>query len=149
MSGEPCPPNRPSGGFTLIEVTAALLIFVLGVLMVLRLSAALTRQLEYSGVSSQLVVIAHEQIDSLEATPFDSLEATPFDSLEATPFDSLEAKTERVDFKMGANEIEYTKTVTVSLVHPLLYQIDVDVSLKDTLAWGPSYAATTYSAGIW
>ncbi len=133
MSLEPCPPNPRFGGFTLIEVMGALLIFVMGVLMVLRLSSALTTQLDHSGITSELVVIAHEQIDSLAATPFDS----------------LEAKTEKVDFKVGAGEIEYTKTVTVGLVNPLLYRIDVDVSLKDTLAWGPSYSVTTYSAGAW
>ena len=70
----------------------ALLVFVMGVLMVLRLSAAMTTQLEYSGITSELVVLAHEQIDSLAATPFDS----------------LEAKTERVDLKVGKQEIEYT-----------------------------------------
>ena len=112
---------------------AALLIFVMGVLMLLRLSAAMTAQLEYSGITSELVVIAHEQIDSLAATPFDSLVAI----------------TVQNDFLVGAVEIEYTKTVTVSLVNALLYQIDVDLSLKDTLAWGPSYAVTTYSAGSW
>ena len=134
MSAEPCPPPNPhSGGFTLIEVMGALLIFVGGVLMVLKLSSALTIQLDYSGVSSEIVVVAHEQIDSLAATPFDS----------------LEAKTEANDFKVGPMEIEYTKTVTVSLVNPLLYRFDVDVSLKDTLAWGPGYAVTTYSAGAW
>ena len=133
MSREPCPPNSRCGGFTLIEVMSALLIFMIGVLMVLRLSAAMTAQLEYSGVTSELVVIAHEQIDSLAATPFDS----------------LEAETVQYDFKVGAMEIVYTKTVTVSLMNPLLYRIDVDVSLKDTLAWGPSYSATTYSAGSW
>ncbi len=111
----------------------ALLVFVMGVLMVMRLSAAMATQLEFSGVTSELVVVAHEQIDSLAATPFDS----------------LEAKTEENDFKVGALEIEYTKTVTVSLVNPLLYQFDVGVSLKDTLAWGPSYSVTTYSAGSW
>ena len=127
------PSNRRCGGFTLIEVMGALLVFVMGVLMVLRLSAAMTTQLEFSGVTSELVVVAHEQIDSLAATPFDS----------------LEAKTEENDFKVGALEIEYTKTVTVSLVNPLLYRFDVGVSLKDTLAWGPSYSVTTYSAGSW
>ena len=111
----------------------ALLVFVMGVLMVLRLSAAMTTQLEYSGIASELVVLAHEQIDSLAATPFDS----------------LEAKTMKVDLKVGKQEIEYTRTVTVSLVNRLLYQIDVGVSLKDTLAWGPSYSVTTYSAGSW
>ena len=133
MSGEPCAPKSHCGGFTLIEVMGALLIFVMGVLMVLRLSAALTTQLEFSGIASELVVIAHEQIDSLAATPFDS----------------LEAKTVQIDFKLGEREIEYTRTVTVSLVNPLLYQIAVGVSLKDTLAWGPSYSLTTYSAGSW
>ncbi len=111
----------------------ALLVFVMGVLMVMRLSAAMATQLEFSGVTSELVVVAHEQIDSLAATPFDS----------------LEAKTEENDFKVGALEIEYTKTVTVSLVNALLYQLDVGVSLKDTLSWGPSYSVTTYSAGSW
>ena len=133
MSAEPCPSNPCRGGFTLIEVVGALLIFVMGVLIVMRLSAASSTQLQFSGVASELVVIAHEQIDSLAATPFDS----------------LEAKTEENDFKVGAAEIEYTKTVTVSLLNPLLYRIDVDVSLKDTLAWGPSYSVTTYSAGAW
>ena len=133
MSAEPCPSNPCRGGFTLIEVVGALLIFVMGVLIVMRLSAASSTQLQFSGVASELVVIAHEQIDSLAATPFDS----------------LEAKTEENDFKVGSAEIEYTKTVTVSLLNPLLYRIDVDVSLKDTLAWGPSYSVTTYSAGAW
>ena len=133
MNAEPCPPTPPTGGFTLIEVVGALLIFVMGVLMVMNLSSALTIQLDYSGTASEIVVVAHEQIDSLAATPFDS----------------LEAKTEALDFTVGAEEIAYTKTVTVSLLNPLLYRIDVDVSLTDTLSRGPSYAVTTYSAGSW
>ena len=133
MSEESCPPNPRNGGFTLIEVMGALLIFVMGVLMVLSLSSALTAQLDYSGLASEIVVVAHEQIDSLSATPFDS----------------LEVKTEVNDFKVGPREIEYTKTVSVSLVTPLLYKIDVDVFLKDTLALGPHYSVTTYTAGSW
>jgi Tfp pilus assembly protein PilV len=133
VSAESCPPPPPSGGFTLIEVVGALLIFTMGVLMVLNLSSALTIQLDYSGTASEIVVVAHEQIDSLAAMPFDS----------------LVAKTEALDFTVGAEEIEYTKTVTVSLVNPLLYRIDVDVSLRDTLSRGPSYAVSTYSAGSW
>ena len=132
MSEEPCPPCFRCGGFTLIEVMGALLILVMGVLMVMRLSSAMTLQLERSGITSELVVIAHEQIDSLVAMPFDS----------------LEAKTEEVVLKVGRQEIEYTRTVTVGLVNPLLYQFDVDLSLKEE-GWGPSYSATTYSAGSW
>ena len=111
----------------------ALLIFVLGVLMVMGLNARLTTQLDHSGIASEIVVIAHEQIDSLAATPFDS----------------LEANTEQLNFKVGKQEIEYTRTVTVSVMNPLLYEFNVDLSLKDTLAWGPSYSVTTYSAGGW
>ena len=125
-------PNRRCGGFTLIEVMAALMVFVIGVLMVLRLSSSLTTRIEYSGVTSQLVVLAHEQMDSLVATPFDS----------------LSVMSEAADFEIGQLEIEYTTTVTVSLVNPLLYQIDVDWSPKD-LALGPTYSATTYLAGAW
>ena len=133
MSEESCPSNPHHGGFTLIEVMGALIIFVMGVLMVMNLGSALTTQLEYSGITSEIVVVAHEQLDSLAATPFDS----------------LQAQTVEEDFPVGEQEIEYTKTVTVSLVNPLLYRIDVDVSLRDTLARGPSYAVTTYSAGSW
>ena len=112
----------------------ALLIFVLGVLIVMGLNSRLTTQLDYSGIASELVVIAHEQIDSLAATPFDS----------------LEAKTEQEEeLKVGKQEVKYTRTVTVSVVNPLLYRFDVDLSLKDTLDWGPSYSVTSYSAGRW
>ncbi len=133
MSEESCPPNPHHGGFTLIEVIGALLIFVMGVLMVMNLGSALTTQLVYSGITSEIVVAAHEQIDSLAATPFDS----------------LQAQTVADNFLVGEQEIEYTKTVTVSLVNPLLYEIEVDVSLTDTSASGPSYSVTTYTAGAW
>ena len=133
MSEESCPPNPHHGGFTLIEVIGALLIFVMGVLMVMNLGSALSTQLKYSGITSEIVVVAHEQLDSLAATPFDS----------------LQAQTVEEDFPVGQQEIEYTKTVTVSLVNPLLYKIEVDVSLTDTLTSGPSYSVTTYTAGAW
>ncbi len=133
MSGEPCPRNPCRGGFTLIEVMGALLIFVMGVLMVLGLIGVLTTQLERSGMTSELFVIAHERIDALVATPFDSLVVT----------------TDEVVIKVGPLEIDYTMTVSVSPLNPLLYQIDVDLSLQDTLALGPSYSVTTYSAGSW
>ena len=111
----------------------ALLVFVMGVLMLMRLGATVTTQLERAGIASELVVVAHEWIDSLAATPFDS----------------LAAMTEVLDFNVGPREIEYQRTVKVSVVTPLLYQLDVDVLLKDTLALGPSYSVTTYSAGSW
>ena len=111
----------------------ALLIFVMGVLMVLNFGSALSTQLKDSGITSEIVVVAHEQIDSLAATPFDS----------------VQAQTVANNFLVGEQEVQYTKTVTVSLVNPLLYKIEVDVSLTDTLTSGPSYSVTTYRAGAW
>ena len=74
MSYEPCRRAVPCHqGFTLIEVIAALVIFSLGVLMVLRLTSALTAQMEYAATSSELVVRSEEPLDSLEALPFTSL----------------------------------------------------------------------------
>ena len=60
-------------GFTLIEVIAALVIFSVGVLMVLQLTTALSRQMEYAATASELVVRSEERLDSLEALPFTSL----------------------------------------------------------------------------
>ncbi len=107
----------------------ALLIFVTGVLMVLRLSAAATNQIEYSGTNSDLVVMVHELIDSLQATPFDSLVAT----------------SQQQDLMLRG--IKYVRTLTVSLTNPLLYTIDVDVSPEAPP--GPNYSVTTYVAGVW
>ena len=129
MSRVSCPPLPGQGGFTLIEVMAALMIFIVGVLMVLRLSAAATNQMEYSRATSELMVIVHELIDSLQATPFDS----------------LEAKSEEDVVEFGG--IKYVKTLRVSLTSPLLYTIYADVSPEAPP--GPHYSVTTYVAGVW
>ncbi len=107
----------------------ALVIFLVGVLTVLRLSAAATIQMEYSGADSELVVIVHELVDSLQATPFDSLVAT----------------SQQEDLLLRG--IKYVRTLTVSLTNPLLYTIDVDVSPEAPP--GPNYSVTTYVAGVW
>ena len=107
----------------------ALVIFLVGVLTVLRLSAAATSQMEYSGAASELVVIVHELVDSLQATPFDSLVAT----------------SQQEDLMLRG--IKYIRTLTVSLTNPLLYTIDVDVSPEAPP--GPNYSVTTYVAGVW
>ena len=107
----------------------ALVIFVIGVLMVLRLSAAATNQIEYSGTTSELIVMVHEVIDSLQATPFDSLQAKSEEGV------------------VTIRGIKYVGTLTVSLTNPLLYRIEVDVSPE--VPPGPSYSVTTYLAGTW
>ena len=110
----------------------ALMIFAGGVLMVLRLSSALTLQIEYSGLTSQLVAQVHDRIDSLSATPFDSL---------------LVETLER-DITIGNQQIDYVETSSVTLVTPLLYELEVSMSPK-LLDFGPSYSVRTYSSGAW
>jgi prepilin-type N-terminal cleavage/methylation domain-containing protein len=122
------PPARR--GFTLIEVVGALVIFSLGVLMVIRLSTALERQMRYSATDSELVVRAEERLDSLEALDFDSLAA-------GTTTDTLTVQ--------GTS---YDRTVAVRLVTGVLYQIDVTLSPVSAGA-GPTYSTTSYRAAIW
>jgi len=61
------------GGFTLIEVMAALVVFSLGVLMVLGLTGALTRQLNLAGLRTRVAVVVQERLDSMRLVPYDSL----------------------------------------------------------------------------
>jgi prepilin-type N-terminal cleavage/methylation domain-containing protein len=62
LSASSCRTPHPKGGFTLIEVVGALLIFSVGVLMVIQ-------------VSSEIVVLTNERLDSLEAAPLASISA--------------------------------------------------------------------------
>jgi Tfp pilus assembly protein PilV len=128
---DPCqlPPGRTLG-FTLIEVIGALVIFSLGVLMVIQLTSALGRQMQYSAKASELVVRTEERLDSLESLDFDSISS-------GTTVDTL-----------TVDGTAYGRTVAISLVTGILYQIDVSLAPLRSGA-GPSYSATTYRAAIW
>lgn len=131
MNGDPCRvPHLAARGFTLIEVVAALVIFSAGVIAVLSLANALSRQMRYAATTSELVVRAQERLDSLEALSFEDL----------TPGTNLDTLT--------IEGVSYGRTVRISAVTGLLYQIDVSVSPL-VAADGPSYAATSYSAAPW
>ena len=131
MSREPCPYSpRPPRGFTLIEVIGALVIFSLGVLMVIQLTTSLGKEMRYSAKASEIVVRADEQLDSLESLPFDSITAgTTLDtfSVAGTP---------------------YSRTVAITLMTGLLYQIDVTLAPVSS-GDGPTYSATSYRANGW
>ena len=117
-------------GFTLIEVIGALVIFSLGVLMVIQLTTALGKQMQYSAKASELVVRTEERLDSLEALDFDSVTL-------GTTVDTLTVA--------GTS---YARTVTISEYTSILYRIDV--SLAPTPGGsGPSYSATSYLAATW
>lgn len=132
MSRRSCtPPPRPSRGFTLIEVIGALVIFSVGVLMVIQLTGALGTQMRYSAKASELIVRAEERLDSLESLDFDSVTA-------GTKMDTLTI--------VG---IRYGRTVQISMVTPLLYQVDISLAPLAG-ASGPSYSVSTYRGStVW
>lgn len=122
-------PVAPNRGFTLIEVVAALVIFAVGVLMVIRLSSALGTQMTYSGARSTLAVLANESLDSLQATPFDSLDV-------GTLLDTIVVQGR-----------PYGRLLTVTAVTPMLTRIDV--ALTPLEGAGPAHALTSYSSAAW
>lgn len=123
-----CAP-RPAGGFTLIEVIGALVIFSVGVLMVIQSSGALSDQMRYAARTSEIVVRAHEWVDSLEALPFGSL-------VPGAVSDTLMIS--------GAT---YRREAEVSVRTAVLMDITVRMIPLDTD--GPGYTATSYSAAYW
>jgi prepilin-type N-terminal cleavage/methylation domain-containing protein len=129
LSRRSCLSDSAAHGFTLIEVIAALVIFSVGVLMVIRLSGGLGVQMRFAGTRSELVVHANERLDSLEATPFASVVA-------GTTADTL-----------SVQGIEYECTVTVTSVTAVLKRIDV--SLAATGGEGPAHAVTSYLSAVW
>ena len=131
MSGAPCRGSGPlRGGFTLIEVLGALVIFALGVLMVLKLTGALSRQMEFATKTSEVVARTQERLDSLEAVPFDSL--------------SLETRADT----LSVRGVPYVRTATISRLTGILYQIDV--TMAPTVAGrGPTISSQSYSGRQW
>lgn len=117
------------GGFTLIEVVAALVIFSMGVLMVLRLSSASGTRMRYAGVSSALAVLATERLDSLDATPLATLVA-------GTSADTLVVE-----------GIAYERAVTLTALTPILAR--VDVVLSPVGGAGPVHQVTSYLSEVW
>ncbi len=119
---------RPHG-FTLIEVIGALVILSVGILMVMQTGSALTWSVRHSGARSEIVVLASEQVDSVEATPFDSL--TP-----GTTRDTL-----------NVQGWTYTRSVAVTLLTPVLARIEV--SLVPVEGQGPTHRVTSYTSAVW
>jgi Tfp pilus assembly protein PilV len=129
LSRSSCTRARSAGGFTLIEVIGALVIFSLGVLMVMQISGALGTQMRYAGASSELQVRVSEALDSLESLPFSSI---PTGSIVDT---------------LVIGGIEYEVTAGITSVTAALKKIDIDVA--PTGGRGPSYAVTSYTSEPW
>ena len=107
----------------------ALVVFSVGVLMVIQVSGVLGIQMRYSAVQSEIVVLANECLDSLEATPFDSLAA---------------GQTTYVPVVEG---FRYGRKTEISEITPVLYLIVVTMTPAATGA--PTYSATSYKSAVW
>ena len=122
-------PTRSEAGFTLIEVIGALVIFSVGVLMVMQASGALGIQMRYAGARSEIVVLASERLDSLEAAPLASL------------------STGTIQDTLTVQGLTYERTVTITSIRPVLAKIEV--SLVSIDGDGPSHAVTSYTSAAW
>ena len=67
------PPRRARGGFTLIEVVGALVVFSVGVIMLLQITSSLAARLEWSALNSLVAAEGQERLDSLDAVAYGSL----------------------------------------------------------------------------
>jgi len=116
-------------GFTLIEVIAALVIFSVGILMVMRVGGALSTQMRYAGARSQIVVLANEQMDSIESMPFDSISfGTARDTVLVQGW-------------------SYERTILVTSITAVLARVEVEMARADSL--GPRHSVTSYTSAVW
>lgn len=130
MSAPNCTPRADrAGGFTLIEVVGALVIFSAGVLGIMNVGSSLTTQLRYAGARSEIVVMANERLDSIESMPFDSIVAGTTQDL------------------MTVQGWAYECTVIVTDLTPVLARIDVTIERSDGV--GPSHDVTSYTSAVW
>lgn len=97
--------------------------------MVIQLGTSLNQRMIYSAKKSEIVVLAQELLDSLEATPFDSL------------------STGTVADTVAVEGTPYARSATVSLVTAVLYQ--VDVTMTPVTGDGPTHARTSYVSAPW
>ncbi len=117
------------GGFTLIEVVGALVIFSAGILMVMQAGSALTGQIRNAGARSEIVALASATLDSLESMPLDSLGA-------GTTVDTTTVQ-----------GWSYERTIVVTSMTAVLARIDVTISSAS--GTGPTHDVTSYVSGVW
>ena len=116
-------------GFTLIEVLGALLIFSGGVIMVLKVTSALSYRMEYLAVKSVVNVQGQEQMDSLMVLPYASLPV------------GVSAGSDTV------RGITYVRQLTITQKSPLLRRLQL--SLDPASGSWPSYGDSTWVRDPW
>lgn len=117
------------GGFTLIEVIGALVVFSLGVLMILNLTGALSTQINSAGLRSQVAMTLQNRLDSLQLVPYDSLTV-------GTVSDVL-----------TLNGLVYNRTHRVLQVSALVKEVEVTVEAAN--GDGPHLTASAFVSVSW
>lgn len=120
---------RGRGGFTLIEVIGAVLLFALAVGMATQLAGTLSEQVERSALRAGVVSAAQERLEELERLPFDSLDV-------GTEVDTITIRGEAV-----------VCTTVVSAFDTRVRSMTVTVGPADSD--GPSQELTGYAFGPW
>lgn len=116
-------------GFTLIEVTAALLIFTVGVFAALQVSQALSERLRHSALRTRVASAVQERVDSLRAEGYSGV--TVGGGSISTTFEGR----------------GYGVTTAVSQYSPLVRQITV--AAAPSSGTGPSHSLTIYLSQPW
>lgn len=117
------------GGFTLIEVIGALMVFSLGVLMILNLTGALSTQINNAGLRSQVAVTLQNRLDSLQLVPYDSLTI-------GTVTDVL-----------TLNGLSYNRTHRILQASALVKEVEVTVEAAN--GDGPHLTASAFVSVSW
>ena len=120
-----------AGGFTLIEVIGALLVFTVGLIMLLSITRSLSQRLEWAALNSLITAEGQERLDSLGALAYGSL--------------AVATKTDTISLR----GISYRRRQQVTQYTPLVRQAVVTISPLDTSAVAPSFTATVYVADPW
>jgi Tfp pilus assembly protein PilV len=123
-------PRREGGGFTLIEVIGALLIFSIGVIMLLQLTSSLSERLEYAALNSVITAEGQERMDSLSALSYSSFTV------------GVEVDT------MTFRGVRYRRTQEVTQFRPLVREVELTIEPLGT-AEGPSYTTSTLVSEAW
>ncbi len=121
--------NTTRGGFTLIEVMGALVVFSLGVLAMLSLTGVLSVQLNQAGKGTSVSVEVQNRLDSLQHLPYDSL-------LPGTAEDTVQFQGE-----------PFLRRHLVTQATPLMREIQVVIAPVD--GSGPELTASAFVSRPW
>src|SRR5688572_16634773 len=122
--------RRTDGGFTLIEVVGALVVFSMGVIMLLSITRALSQRLEWSALNSLITAEGQERVDSLDAIGYSSLAV-------GSDVDTLSIR-----------GVSYRQTQTITQYTALVRKAVVTLEPLGS-GDGPSFSATLYASDVW